>query len=75
MACLLQLLLDGFVAVEFSIDNDSGSAVFTCNRLISRREVDDAEARASKSNSPAQPDPVLLPIGPAVVKTLGRTLD
>ena len=58
VARLFEFALDCFVAVEFAIDDDPGLFVLACDRLISRREIDDAEPGMAKSNAAVGRDPM-----------------
>jgi hypothetical protein len=58
MACLFHLLLNAFVTVEFAIDNNPRSAVFACDRLISPRQVDDAEPCMPYNRATRPPNPI-----------------
>ena len=51
MTGLLEFALDRFVAIEFAIDDDAGLSVLAGDRLISGREIDDAEPRVAKSDA------------------------
>jgi hypothetical protein len=66
MAGVLKFPLDRFITVEFTVHDDASALVLAGDRL-----VNNAESRVAQSNSVALRDPVLLPIGTAVVETPG----
>src|SRR5690242_5029784 len=72
---VLQFPLNRFITVEFTIHNGPEASVFARNGLIAGFQVDDAEPRMSESHSPVGRDPMPLPVGAAMMKALGGTLD
>ena len=74
VARLLEFALDRFVPVEFTVDDDTGLFVLAGDRLISGREIDDAEPRVAKSNEAVRRYPMALPIGATVMKAVGSPL-
>src|SRR5262249_39052516 len=70
-----EFTLNGFVAVELAINDDPGSLVLACDRLIAGLEIDDAEPRMAKSNPAVRADPMALPVGAAVIEALSGTLN
>src|SRR5207249_5941448 len=58
MTGLLQLFLNWFVAVEFAVYDDPERFIFISDGLISRGQVDNAQAGVSKAHAPIGGDPV-----------------
>ena len=71
---LFEFSLDRFKAIEFAIHHDPGAPVFARNGLVARRQVDDAETRVSERDPAVLRPPVALPIGAAMIETLGGSL-
>jgi hypothetical protein len=46
-----QFLLDCFVPIELAVADDRRPLILACDRLIARREIDDAEARMAQPDS------------------------
>src|SRR5262249_1022394 len=51
VAGALEFFANGFVAIKFAVDDNSGLLVLAGNGLISGREVDNAEPRVPQSDS------------------------
>ena len=74
VARLFEFPLNRFVAVEFAVHHDVASFVLARDRLISGRQIDDAEPRVAKPNSLVGRNPVALAIGTAMIQALGGPL-
>jgi hypothetical protein len=74
MSRVLQLPLNGFVAIKFSVHDDVNSAVLAAHGLVPSLEVDDAKPGMAQTNSPVGCDPVTLAVGTTMVKTVCGSL-
>jgi hypothetical protein len=70
VTALFEFLADGFVAVEFAIDDYPRARILACERLISRGQVDDAEPGMPEGDAPVGCDPLTLSIRTAVMQAL-----
>ena len=69
MAPTLQFPLNRLKPVELSVHNNPRSPILARDRLVARGEIDDAQARVSKPNSPVLRYPLALPVWATVIKT------
>ena len=74
MPRLRQLALDGFVAVELSVDNDSCAAIVAGDRLLTGLEVDDAQPRMTQGDAPVIGHPIALRVRSAMLEAIGCTM-
>ena len=65
-----QFALNGFVTVEFAVDDYVYSFVFVGDRLISSGEIDDAEAGVPQRDAVVGRNPMALTVRTAVVEAL-----
>src|SRR5881396_3351734 len=74
VSCLFEFFLDRLVTVELTIHDDPKHFVFVGDRLISSRQVDDAQPRVSQTDSTVGRDPVALSVRAAMTETHCRLL-
>src|SRR5207244_5638021 len=74
VSSLFEFFLDRLVTVEFAIHDDPKRFVFVGDRLISSRQVDDAQPCVPQTNSTVGRDPVALSVRAAMTETPGRPL-
>ena len=61
------------VVVELAVDDDVECLVLVRDRLVAGRQVDDAETRVPEADALMRRDPLLLAVGPAMVKRVCGT--
>jgi hypothetical protein len=74
VARALELVPNCLIAIEFTVNDDTRSTVLARNRLISGRQINDAQPRMPKSNPPVRGDPMSLSVGSTVMQALRRSL-
>jgi len=74
MTRIFEFPLDCFVAIELPVHDNPRPLVLTRDRLITSRQVDDAESRVPKANPAVGGNPVPLPVGTTMIEGLCSTL-
>jgi hypothetical protein len=70
MPCLFEFVLDRLVAVEFAVNNDLKLFVLICDRLISGRKINDAQAGVPETDPGIRSEPIALAVRTTMAETL-----